>query len=84
MNSKPTSAILHGCFGRYLWDPLQAINFHLPKWTLVRNKRNGGRNEKILKLNFGICNCKTITEKGVNFEVAPEQRKLTRAAIDKF
>jgi hypothetical protein len=58
----PSSAILHGCFGR-LGDASIDPDFHSSEWTLVRNKRNnrmkGDKDRKISKFDFGTQSFKT-------------------------
>jgi hypothetical protein len=74
----PSSAILHGCFGRNAEDALQHTNFHSPEWTLVRNRRT--LKNKVINISnsdFGICNWNTIPWREVNFEVAPKEDKST-------
>jgi hypothetical protein len=75
----PSSANLHGCFSRFAGDASQAPDFHSSEWTLVRNKKNFGKQDKkISKSNLGICTWQTVQKKKeVNFEVAPEDDKLT-------
>jgi hypothetical protein len=78
----PSSANLHGCFGRFVGDASQAPDFHSSESTLVRNKKNfGNKNKKISKSNFGIFTWQTVQKKKeVKFEVAPEDDKLTYLA----
>jgi hypothetical protein len=67
----PSSAILHGCFGR-LGDASIDPDFHSSEWTLVRNNRmKGDKDRKISKFDFG-----THSET-VNFVVASEGNNLT-------
>jgi hypothetical protein len=59
----PSSAILHGCFGR-LGNASIDPDFHSSEWTLVRNKRNnrmkGDKDRKISKFDFGTQSFKKI------------------------
>ena len=72
----PSSAILHGCFGR-LGDASIDPDFHSSKWTLVRNnKMKGDKDRKKSKFDFGTHSFKTVPGT-VNFEVTPEGNNLT-------
>jgi hypothetical protein len=72
----PSSAILHGCFGR-LGDASIDPDFHSSKWTLVRNnKMKGDKDRKKSKFDFGTHSFKTVPGT-VNFVVASEGYNLT-------
>ena len=73
----PSSAILHGCFSRFTGDTTLATDFHSDEWTLVRNKRNKGKDKKIFKSDFGICQWKTIPNEEVNFVVTHKGNEMT-------
>jgi hypothetical protein len=78
--NNPSSAILHGCFGRLAKDASPDTNFHSTEWTLIRNRRNKGK--KILKSNIGEYHWKTIPKQKVSFGVAPKGNKMTYPRIN--
>jgi hypothetical protein len=75
----PSSANLHGCFGRIAGDASQAPDFHSSEKTLVRNKKSSGKQDKKISIsNFGICTWQIVQKKKeANFEVAPKDCKMT-------
>jgi hypothetical protein len=78
--NNPSSAILHGWFGRLAKDASPDTNFHSTEWTIIRNRRNKGK--KISKSNFVDYHWKTIPKQEVSFGITPKGNKMTYRRIN--